>query len=313
MPPQPLPGRCAVLADPKDGVEILERYRQALAFRAERKWADAIPLLQRVLRSEPRLTEVWKELAHVALLLNRHDVALDAYRHLIVLEPAEPLGYLGAAEVLLKERRMGAARARALEAAALATGNDPRDAASLGAAHALVARVALAQRDADGAREQATLAQQADSGLAMPAFVEGRILYDEGKYEEALPAFEEAVAAAREPGAAPIPELHFYAGETLMRLGRQPAAEAEFLSEVRRFPQNVRARAALATLYHATGQQDAAERAIADMLRAAPAPDTYTIAARLWTTFGQPGQAQAIRAEARRTFPESRPPASTNN
>ena len=40
---------------------------------------------------------------------------------------------------------------------------------------------------------------------------------------------------------------------------------------------------------------------------------TYTIAARLWTTFGQPGQAQAIRAEARRTFPESRPPASTNN
>ena len=42
----------------------------------------------------------------------------------------------------------------------------------------------------------------------MPAFVEGRILYDQGKYEEALPAFEEAVAAAQEarrdadPGAA---------------------------------------------------------------------------------------------------------------
>ena len=169
-------------------------------------------------RASPRLTEVWKELADVALLLNRHDVALDAYRHLIVLEPAEPHGYLGAAEVLLKERRLGAARARALEAAALATDNDRRDAASRGAAHALVARVALAQRDADGAREQATLAQQADSGLAMPAFVEGRILYDEGKYEEALPAFEEAVAAARKPGATPIPELHFYAGETLMRL-----------------------------------------------------------------------------------------------
>jgi tetratricopeptide (TPR) repeat protein len=157
------------------------------------------------------------------------------------------------------------------------------------------------------------LAQQADPGLAMPAFVEGRILYDEGRYEEALPAFEEAVAAAREPGAAPIQELHFFAGETLERLGRLPAAEAEFLSELRRFPQNVRARAALATLYHSTGQFDAADKAITDMLRATPAPETYTIAARLWTAFGQPGQAQAIRAEARRTFPESRPPAPTNN
>ncbi len=48
-PPAPA-GPVAVLADPKDGVEILERYRQALAFTAERKWADAIPLLQRVLR-----------------------------------------------------------------------------------------------------------------------------------------------------------------------------------------------------------------------------------------------------------------------
>ena len=88
----------------------------------------------------------------------------------------------------------------------------------------------------------------------MPAFVEGRILYDQGKYEEALPAFEEAVAAARKPGATPIPELHFYAGDTLLRLERHAEAEAEFVNELRRFPQNVRARAALATLYHATGQ-----------------------------------------------------------
>ena len=147
----------------------------------------------------------------------------------------------------------------------------------------------------------------------MPAFVQGRILYDQGKYEEALPAFEEAVAAARKPGATPIPELHFYAGETLLRLERHLAAEAEFINELRRFPQNVRARAALATLYHATGQLDAADTVITDMLRAAPTPETYTIAARLWTSFGQTRQAQAIRAEARRTFADNRPRPSTNN
>jgi cytochrome c-type biogenesis protein CcmH/NrfG len=37
--------------------------------------------------------------------LNRSDVALDAYRHIIQLEPAHPDGYLGAADVLLKDRR----------------------------------------------------------------------------------------------------------------------------------------------------------------------------------------------------------------
>ena len=106
-PPAPA-GPVAVLADPKDKVEILERYRQALAFMAERKWARMrFRCFSESCEVEPRPTEVWKELAQVALLLNRHDVALDAYRHLIELEPAEPLGFLGAAEVLLKERRIG--------------------------------------------------------------------------------------------------------------------------------------------------------------------------------------------------------------
>ena len=209
---------------------------------------------------------------------------------------------------------MGAARARALEAAALATDNDPRDAASRGAAHALVARVALAQRDADGAREQATLAQQADPGLAMPAFVEGRILYDEGKYEEALPAFEEAVAAARKPGATPIPELHFYAGETLMRLERQRGGRSGIperaapLSAER--PRQGSARDALSC--------DGTARRRGQ----APSPTCCARHPRRRPTrspracgphSASPRQAQAIRAEARRTFPESRPPTSTNN
>jgi len=303
-------------ADPKDRVEMLERYRRALELVDERKWTDAIALLQRVLRDDPEVTEVWNALADAALLLNRYDVALDAYRHIIELEPSEPEGYLGAAEVLLKERRFGAARTRALEAAVIATGREPGDAAhsrARGAAHALVARIALAQRDVNGARQQAVLAQRADPGLAMPAFIQGRILYDQGQYAEALPVFEEAIAAAAKPGATLIPELHFYAGETLVRLERHEAAEAAFINEIRRFPLSVRTRAALATLYHATGQLDAADTAITEMLSATPTPDAYTTAARLWTSFGQPRQAQAVRAEARRTFTEERSRPSANS
>jgi len=37
------------------------------------------------------------------------------------------------------------------------------------------------------------------------------------------------------------------------------------------------------------------------MLRISPTPEAYSLAARLWTTFGNPSQAAAVRAEAARS------------
>jgi len=136
----------------------------------------------------------------------------------------------------------------------------------------------------------------------MPAFIEGRILYDQGKYEEAWLQFEQAVAAGRKAGAPPIAELHYYAAETLARLDRRSEAEAEFVSELRLFPQNLRARAGLANLYHTSGQAAARDTAVTDMLRAAPTQESYALAARLLNSFGKTRQAQTVRAEARRRF-----------
>jgi choline-sulfatase len=276
------------VADPKDKWEILERYRTAVDLAGQRKWAEAIPLLQRVLREEPEVTQVWNELADVSRLASRYDVALDAYRHIIALEPARPEGYLGAADVLLKERRL------------------EDDTGSRAAAHALLARIALARRDPADAREEAALAFEADAGFPMPPFVEGRILYDQGRYQDAWAEFEQALAAVRKPGATPIAELHFYAGDTLARLNRHAAAEAELADELRLFPQNVRARAGLATLYHTTGRADAAGAAITDMLHAVPTPESYSTAARLLKSFGKDRQAEALRAQARRLFIDPR-------
>jgi choline-sulfatase len=293
----------AAAADVKDKWEILERYRAAVDLGAHRKWPEGIALLQRVLRDEPAVAMVWNDLAGMSMLANRYDVALDAYRHIIDLEPSKAEGYLGAGEVLLKQRKLEDARAHAMDALDRAADKDVRTRA---AAHALLARIALARHDPDAAREEAALAAEADPGLALPAFVEGRILYDQGMYEDAWMAFQGAITAGRKPRATPIAELHFYAGDTLARLDRPSDAEAEFTGELRLFPQNIRARAGLATLYHATGQSEAAESAITDMLHAAPTPESYTLAARLLTTFGKPRKADAVRLEARRTFPSAR-------
>src|SRR4029079_13168168 len=177
------------------------------------------------------------------------------------------------------------------------------------AAHEMLARIALTRHDPDAAREEARLAHEADPTEPVPLFVEARLLYDEARYEDALPLFEQAIGDLKKPGALQMIELHFYTADTLARLERSDEAEAEFFEELKYFPQNTRARAGLAMLYQAGDRFDEAETVLSDMIRITPTPDSYALAARLYSMFGNRKQAEAIRAESRRAFPPVKAPA----
>jgi len=164
----------------------------------------------------------------------------------------------------------------------------------------MLAKIALARHDIDAAREHATLARESDPTLPLPLYIDARLLYDQGKYAEALTLFQQALAEVKK-STLQIAELHFYTADTLGRLERYGDAETEFQEELRYFPQNIRARAGLAMVYQATEQPDAAARAVADMTRITPTPDSYALAAKLYTMFGDRKQAEALRAEARRS------------
>ena len=291
------------LPDPKDKHETLERYRQAVDLAGEGKFASAISVLQQILRDDPQMADVWAQTAAFAVRIDRFDVALDAYKHYIALKPSEAQPYLGAAAALLRLKKYGDAREHAQLAAQVAGDKASRVVAS---AHELLARIALAQKDPDAAREEATKAEEADATMPVAAYIEGRILYDQGKYGDAVQSFEQAIALLRNPGSRAVPELYYYAGDTLGRLERYHDAEVAFNEELRLFPLNTRARAGLAMLYQATERSEEADRAIRDMMRLSPTPDTYALAARLFTMFGQRQEADAVRAEARRTFADSR-------
>ena len=99
--------------------------------------------------------------------------------------------------------------------------------------------------------------------------------------------------------------MHYHAGDTLGRLERYQEAETHFNRELEAFPQNARARAGLAMLYQATGRSAAAGQTLTDMLRVTPTPESYSLAARVWTIIGNRQQADAVRAAARRTFSEA--------
>ncbi len=290
------------LPDPKDKREILETYRAAVDAAGERKWRDAVALLQKILKDDPGMADVWSQLATFAGRMDRSDLALDAYKHFIELKPSDPGGYLGAAATLFRMQRLKDAREHAQLAADIAAETDTRSREN---AHELLAKIALARHDADEARAEAALAQKADPRLPMVAFVDGRVLYDQGQFAEALPRFEAALAEQQKSGGAPLAELHYFAGDAYGRIERYPEAEQQFLAELRDYPQNVRARAGLAMLYQATGRPDAARQTIEQMMRATPTPESYALAARLWTMFGNRQQADAVRAEARHAFADA--------
>ena len=81
---------------------------------------------------------------------------------------------------------------------------------------------------------------------------------------------------------------------------RARSLKAEFLEELKFFPQNIRARAGLAMVYQATEQPDAAARVVEEMTRITPTQEGYALAARLYQMFGDRQSAEAMRAEARR-------------
>ena len=276
------------LPDPKDKVGVLQTYRRAVRTAGERKYAEAAALFRQLLQEDPAMTDVWLQLAETEDRLGRPDAALTAYKEIITRDPKNPAALTGATSVLLRAGRIDEARAHAELAAAVAPA----------IAHETLARIAAHQRDEDAARRHAQLAQQADPSLPMVSFIEGMILHGHGQFGPAARHFLDARRAMAER-TEQLADLNYLAGDSLARLERYPEAEQMFRAELAVFPTHVRARAGLAMLYKATGRDAEAERMVEGILETSPTREGLDTAAQLWSMFGEPARAAAVRARLR--------------
>ena len=277
------------LPDPKDKIDVLKKYKRATDLAGQRQFAAAADAMRELLRSDPQMTDVWVQLAGMYERLGRTADAVEAYKGGIKSNPQNAASLTGAAAGLFQLRRLDEARAHAELAVAVAPA----------AAHELMARIAVERGDAETARREAQLAHDADPSLPTPDMVEGMMLHKQGQYAAAVPHFMKAreVVAGR---TVKVPDVNYYIADSLARLERYQEAESFFDAELAAFPNNVRARAGQAMLYRATGRDAQSEEAIATMLRTTPTPEAYDLAAQLWTMFGEPQKAAAVRAEAGR-------------
>ena len=284
------------LPDPKDKVGVLERYRQALELVRGGRTDEAIDEFRGIAAENPGMADVWDELAGLLSRQGRTREAVDAYRREVEATPHNPAALVSVAQALVQLGDLDEAGKQAELALDLLPEQDSRWRA---AAHTVLMRLALTRKDPAAARAQAARARGADPESPLPDYAEGLIRYDAGQFAEAVPRFEAALRLSR-PRTFQLPELRYHLGDSLARLERYAEAEPVLTDEVRLFPQNLRARAALALLYRAQGRTAESDQAVDGLVRTAPTAEGYGLAAQLWTMFGEPQKAAAARAAGRR-------------
>jgi hypothetical protein len=60
-------------------------------------------------------------------------------------------------------------------------------------------------------------------------------------------------------------------------------------------------------------RDEEARQILDELVRVEPTPEVFQLAARLWTSFGDPDRAAAVHAEATRTFAAQRPSIHTHD
>ena len=280
------------LPDPKDKVQTLERYRAAIALVQQGRFEDALSGFRTIAAENPKMADVWSEMGGLALRFGRNEEALAAYKHVVDIAPHDRTALISVADTLLKLGRIEEARAQAAVAAETIPASDVRWRAR---AHQTLAMIALARHDEADARAEAARATEIDSTLPMTPYVEGLIRYNANQFDAAVPFLQQALNQSAS-NTVQIAELRYYLGDALARVERYAEAEPILTDEVRLFPYDLRARAALAMLYRATGHIDASNRAVESIVRVSPSTEGKALAEKLWKMFGEPDKARSIAA-----------------
>jgi len=286
------------LPDPKDKIGVLEKYRKAVELSLRRDYSGAIAVLKTILLDDPGMKDIWLQLGIAQVRSGQPADALESFKRLVSIDPRDGQSLISVAQVLSQLGRADEAAAHAQAALAVLPAGD---AESRTTAYQVLVKVALSKNDPSAARQAAAQARRADPSFPLPTYVDGLILYNQGRYAEALPLFQETIRGLS-GHTITIPDLYYYTGDTLARLGEaRPAIEA-FRTETRLSPENIRAHAGLAMLCRADGQTAEAEAAIDRLLHAVPTADGYAMAIRLWSIFGERERASTLQQAAAGRF-----------
>ncbi len=172
---------------------VFDAHARAARLVGEGRFAEAIDALKGIVKAHPELGAVHYGIGQLLARTGRLDEAAAAFERAEQTWPDSLPVPLALGDVAARAwaswnwpGRRPRRRSRAPSAARR------RDRV---AAHESAARVALALDGRGGGHHLRGGAVEVDPTSALPRFVKGRLLFDEGKYEEAVEAFTEAATS----------------------------------------------------------------------------------------------------------------------
>ncbi|HEV8632183.1 MAG TPA: sulfatase-like hydrolase/transferase [Thermoanaerobaculia bacterium] len=286
------------LPDPRSELPSLARLKAGFQQMHDRDYAGAERTFGELVDENPQMVDAWEFLGKARSKQGRPDEALVAYQEALRRSGGAPHIAQEVASLLFDLGRLDDAAAHAR----LAESTMPSF------THGLLARVALRRKQLDEADRQARLAMATSADRLLPRLTLADVLEARGQYEQALAVLGEArklYAERSTPDPELVKGLHLTEGKVRADLGQATEAEAAFRQEIRLFPDDPRAYAALALLYALTGRQAEAATTLQAMTEASPTAIAYAEAVRVYRSLHDERGAATVLRFARRKFPGS--------
>jgi len=253
------------LPDPKTTIEVFNQIRTAFTYYRNDKEEQALELTNKLLRDNARILDLWDLKSKILEKLGRDDEAIAAAKEGLKQAPNSISLLIAVANLSVLTGNFDQAQQHAELAAKY-------DAAQ---AHDILARIWLARKDYARAKQEAEQTLKSDHQAIYGLVTLGLIEKQRGDLQSALRYLDDAeqrVATKKNPR---VPNLHFYRGDVLARLGRNDEAEREFRQEIAFYPTEPDPYSSLVVLLSSEGRTDEATKLIFHMAEVAPDPPMY--------------------------------------
>jgi len=280
------------LPDPKDKVGMSEDLRRAFELHSAGKYEEALPVLQKLVKENPRMLDVWDIMARDLDSLGRTDEAIEAAKSGLRISPNTTHLALMIAKMSIDAGRLGEAQAHA----ELAVKDEPS------VAHDILARVALARNDYATAEREANLCLESrDRASALLTLA--RIELQRKNYPKALDDCNRAIAFLESRKGSAVNGLFFLRGDILARMERYPEAEESFRKEIELFPRDPQPYKNLILLLVSEARTDEATKLVFQLIDKSPTPPAYAAVSTTLRTVGDVTGARYWRMQGLKRFP----------
>jgi choline-sulfatase len=286
------PGAANPTMDPRDHVTAFREIRRASGLVDAKEYEQALQVTETLLAKYPAMPDLWMYRSDALTGLGDLPSSMQAAKRGLALNPASDLLAVRVADLAVRSNDLQGAR----DHAQLVITRLPAE------AHGVLARVAMLEGNLELAQKEVEAAIKADPNRPLTYALQGRIALGRKDSVAALAAFDQAIAAASRTKRN-VRYLHLTRGVALAQLGRPEEAEAEFLEEIKLFPEEPEGFWNLLVLYIQGDKKQAAEGLINFLFTKRKSPTSYALVADAFLKTGRTGAARQVIIDGLKEFP----------